>query len=134
MKTKAGAASVEGFLDSVDPARRADCDALVAMMKGVTRSKPVMWGPAIIGFGKRTLVYESGRELEWFQLGFSPRKAQLSLYLLGLTAKRPELTSLGKHTLSKGCLYIKRLSDVDTAVLKKLMKAVASAKPLSAPK
>jgi hypothetical protein len=134
MKTTAGAASVQDFLDGLDPARRADSDALVALMKSVTRAKPVMWGPAIIGFGKRTLVYDSGRQLEWFQLGFSPRKARLSLYLMGLHAKRPELETLGKHKLSKGCLYIKRLSDVDTAVLKKLMKAVASAKPLSAPR
>jgi hypothetical protein len=134
MKTKAEKASVKGFLDGVEPTRRDDCDALIAMMSAVTRADPVMWGPAIIGFGQRRLVYGSGRELDWFQLGFSPRKGQLSLYLMGLEASHPDLKSLGKHTLTKGCLYVKRLSDIDSAVLRSLMETVTGTEPLIAPR
>jgi hypothetical protein len=123
VKTKAEKASVAAFLKTVDAARRDDCEAIVAMMSKATGAKPVMYGKAIIGFGQRTLVYPNGRELDWFQLGFSPRKADLTLY--GLDLKPAALKKLGKHTRGKGCLYVKRLADVDVAVLKKMLEAAA---------
>jgi hypothetical protein len=123
VKTKAEKASVAAFLKTVDAERRDDCEAIVAMMTRATGAKPVMYGKAIIGFGKRTLVYPNGRELDWFQLGFSPRKADLTLY--GLDLQPAALKKLGKHTRGKGCLYVKRLADVDVSVLKTMLERAA---------
>jgi hypothetical protein len=123
VKTKAEKASVAAFLKTVDAARRDDCEAIVAMMEQATGAKPVMYGKAIIGFGARKLVYPNGRELDWFQLGFSPRKSDLTVY--GLDLKDAALKKLGKHTCGKGCLYVKRLDDVDVTVLKAMLKRAA---------
>jgi hypothetical protein len=93
------------------------------MYKGVTGEEPKMWGPAIVGFGNRVLKYETGREFDWMIAGFSPRKANMTLYVICDSPKQPELLAkLGKHTSSVSCLYIKRLSDVDEKVLEKVIK------------
>jgi hypothetical protein len=82
-----------------------------------------MWGPSIIGFGHRVLKYESGREFDWMIAAFSPRKANLTLYVIADSPKQPELLAkLGKHTVSKACLYVKRLADIDEKVLEELIK------------
>jgi hypothetical protein len=126
LKTQATKASVTKFIDGIpDDERRKDCKALVAMMKKSTKASPVMWGPAIIGFGDHEYTGASGKPTKWFKVGFSPRKAALSLYLMG--GKDKELLGrLGKVTVSgtnmdAGCLYIKRMSDVDQRVLQKLI-------------
>jgi Domain of unknown function (DU1801) len=130
LKTKPRKASVAAFLKTVSAERRADCEALVAMMKQATRADPMMWGPSIIGFGDHHYVYESGRESDWFEIGFSPRKSDLTLYLMGgLGIHEGALAKLGKHKRGGGCLYLKQLADVDQAVLKSMMKtAVANLK------
>jgi len=122
-KTRKTEASVEKFLSGLDAERQADCRKLAAMLKRVTKAEPKMWGANIVGFGDHHLVYESGRELDWFLAGFSPRKAALTLYMMGgatldaATAKR-----LGKHEKGGGCLYIRRLSDVDGKVLEEIVR------------
>lgn len=120
LKTKATTASVAAFLDSIeDDTRRKDCKEIVAMMKKATNKKPVMWGPAIVGFGDHEYTGAS-RTSKWFEAGFSPRKAALTLYLMG--GKDQELLAkLGAHSLGGGCLYIKRLDDVDKPTLQKLI-------------
>ena len=124
LKTKLTGASVSGFIERLpDEARRADCRELVKLMRKVTRSKPAMWGPSIVGFGRQTLHYASGRDLDWFLAGFSPRKQDLVLYLLGGYAGQSTLLRrLGKHKIGKSCLYIKRLEDVDLKVLERLIE------------
>jgi hypothetical protein len=122
-KTKATAASVPKFLAGLDAARRADCEALVAMLRKVTKAEPKMWGPSIVGFGDHHLRYESGREVDWFLAGFSPRKSDLTIYLMGGARSDGELLGrLGKHRVGGGCLYIKRLSDVDAGVLEQIAR------------
>lgn len=122
-KTKATTASVTDFLDKVRDTRvRNDCFALVKMMQAVTRKEPVMWGSAIIGFGTYHYVYESGREGDTVLIGFSPRKQNISMYMMcSLDKLKGELLALGKHKTGGGCLYIKSLGDVDTAALKRLL-------------
>ena len=127
MKTKPTDQSVAEFLNEVsDEERRADCFQVAKIMEEITGEKPKMWGSSIIGFGNK--VYTSpatGREVDWMKIGFSPRKANLTLY--GLMIQSPEqakhFDKLGKYKTGKGCLYIKRLSDVDEPVLEKLIKA-----------
>lgn len=130
LKTRKTTASVADFLESIaDERQRADAGKIAAMMKQVTKAAPKMWGPAIIGFGSRTLKYPNGRELDWFSIGFSPRKQALTLYIgIGdsFAGKDELLKKLGKHKTGKGCLYIRALDDIDTAVLKKLLAAAAS--------
>jgi hypothetical protein len=124
LKTQKTEASVEGFLNSIaDEQKRADSFVVADMMSQLTGAPPKMWGPAIVGFGSRVLKYDSGRELDWMQIGFSPRKANLTFYIgIGeATGIEDLLGKLGKHTTGKGCLYVKRLSDVDPGVLKKLI-------------
>jgi len=126
LKTKATKGSVEKFLDGLDADRRKDCETLVRMLSRVTKAAPKMWGTAIVGFGDHHLKYESGRELDWFVAGFSPRKRDLTLYLVG----RPPLDGnlgkrLGKHSTGKGCLYIRRLADVDLDVLEEIARQAA---------
>ncbi len=121
-KTKPTEVSVTGFLEAVaDEGRRADAKALVKLMQNATKEKPKMWGPAIVGFGSYHYKYESGREGDAPLVGFSPRKAALVLYGLGslsaLDPADPQRTRLGKHTTGKGCVYIKKLADVDAKVL-----------------
>ena len=127
LKTKKNDASVTKFLDSVaDAQKRADAYVLLDMMSKATKTEPKMWGSAIVGFGDYHYVSPAtGREGDWFLVGFSPRKANLTLYAMGGSWKQhPELLAqLGKHSLGGGCLYIKRMNDVDRAVLKKLIAA-----------
>lgn len=124
-KTQATKASVTAFINSIeDDSRRRDCKALVAMMQKATNAKPVMWGPAIIGFGDHEYTGASGKPTKWFKAGFSPRKAALSLYLMGgkdaaLLAKLGPTTT--STTMAAGCLYIKKLDDVDQSTLQKLI-------------
>ncbi|GAB4453097.1 MAG: hypothetical protein OHK0029_05220 [Armatimonadaceae bacterium] len=121
MKTQRTDASVEDFLQALSPERQADCRALVERMREVTGEEPALWGENIIGFGSYHYRYASGREGDWFLLGFSPRKQNLTLYLSYTLAENTELLEkLGKHTIGKSCLYIKRLSDVDADVLTEL--------------
>jgi len=124
LKTKATTASVSGFLASVkDEQRRNDCLTLVKMLQQVTRAEPKMWGTSIVGFGDYRYVYETGRELDWFLVGFSPRKEALTLYLMpGSVEFAAALKTLGKHKTGKGCLYIKKLADVDERSLKTLVQ------------
>ena len=121
LKTKKTRASVATFLQSVDESRRADCETLVKIMKQATKAEPVMWGPSIIGFGDLRYKGASG-EMDWFVTGFSPRKRDLTLYLMPGVQRYPGLLAkLGKHSTGKSCLYIKRLADVDMAVLEELV-------------
>lgn len=123
LKTKKTEQSVEEFLNTLtDEQAREDCFALVKLMQKVTKAKPKMWGPAIVGFGDYHYKYESGRENDWFYVGFSPRKQNLALYGLSI-ARQPELMQkLGKHKTGKSCLYIKTLTDIDLKVLKELVE------------
>ncbi len=102
---------------------RSDCLTLAKLMTQATGAKPKMWGSAIVGFGSCHLRYASGRELDWFTTGFSPRKQNLTLYVIGgFTQYGTLLKKLGKHSLGKGCLYIKRLDEVHLPTLKKLIQ------------
>ncbi len=122
-KTQKSKASVESYLQTLDDDRRADCEQLTEIMRTITKDDGAMWGPAIAGFGHTHLVYETGREMDWFQVGFSSRKAALSLYLMGNFETRESLLNeLGPHKHGKGCLYIKRLDDVHLPTLKKLIR------------
>ena len=124
-KTKATKVSVAAFIDTItDQNRRADAKALVKLMQKAAGEKPKMWGPSIIGFGSYHYTYDSGREGDMPVVAFSPRKAATVLY--GLSDAEALLPKLGKHTRGKGCLYIKKLADVDQKVLETMAaKAVA---------
>ncbi len=124
LKTKETISNVEDFINKIeDEQKREDSREIAALMEKATGEKPKMWGDAIIGFGNRQLKYESGRELDWMKIGFSPRKANLTLYLTnGDLMNAGLLAKLGKHKLGKGCLYFKRLSDIDKTVLENLIK------------
>jgi hypothetical protein len=122
-KTRPTGADVEAFLDAVpDEIRQADARALCALLARVTGQPAVMWGKAIVGFGQQRLRYDSGRELDWMVIGFSPRKASTTIYLSGgLDAYADLLGRLGNHTTGGGCLYVKRLADVNPAVLEAIL-------------
>ncbi len=124
LKTKQTQASVEDFLDKIaDETARDDSRKITEMMEKATGAKPKIWGANIVGFGEKHLKYDSGRELDWMEIGFSPRKTNLTLYLnLGDDWEAGLLANLGKHKLGKGCLYFKRLSDVDEEVLEKIIE------------
>jgi len=124
LKTTKMGGSVAGFLEAIpDEERRADCRAVAAMMRKATGAAPRMWGTTVVGFGDWHYVYESGREGEWFKTGFAPRKADLTLYFMsGLPQYQGLLRKLGKHSIGKGCLHIKRLADVDRKVLAELIE------------
>lgn len=124
-KTKETNASVAAFLKRVTPEeRREDCQTVLEMMKQATRSEPKMWGTSIVGFGNYHYKYASGREGDMCLTGFSPRKQDLTLYLMGAFDEREGLLAkLGKHKTGKVCVYIKRLADVDLKVLKQLISA-----------
>lgn len=123
LKTKKTNVSVEKFLGAVkDDQTRKDCQAIVKMMQKATGAAPKMWGPSIVGFGDYHYRYASGREGDWFLTGFSPRKGQLSLYIMSGFRRYPELMKkLGKYKTGVSCLYVKRLADVDTKVLNELI-------------
>ena len=106
-----------------DPQQRKDCKQLVKMMKAATGEKAVMWGPAIVGFGTYHYKYASGREGDFLVVGFAPRKTQLSIYVSCDIQKHADLLAkLGKHKTGKGCLYVKKLEDVDRDVLEQLIQ------------
>ena len=125
LKTKVNDASVAKFLDSVgDEQARNDSFEILKMMKQATKEEPKMWGASIVGFGSYHYKGKSGREGDWMLIGFSPRKQNLTLYLMGgFDTHADLLNKLGKFTTGKGCLYIKKLDDVDKKVLKELMQA-----------
>lgn len=124
IKTKETSASVADFIDAIaDEEKRKDCHAVLAIMKKATKEEPKMWGSSMIGFGnKRYKSPATGREVDWFRIGFSPRKANLSLHLIIDMKKHAEvLAKLGKHKTGSGCLYINKLADVDTKILEKIV-------------
>lgn len=131
LKTKENEASVEDFLNSVtDQEKRKDSFAILKMMEKATKQKPKMWGASLIGFGNK--IFKSpvtGREVEWFKIGFSPRKTSLSLHLI-LDLKKHEaiFQKLGKHKTGAGCVYINKLSDVDTKILEQIILIAADSK------
>ncbi len=133
-KTQQTAASVDEFLASVeDETRREDARTLLELMREVTGEEAVMWGPSIVGFGHQQMVYDRGREVDWFHVGFSPRKQSLTLYIMdGFDEYEGLLSRLGKHSTGKSCLYVKRLDDVDTEVLTDLIgKSVAQVRSMA---
>lgn len=136
LKTKLNDASVDDFLNGIeDEQKRKDCYAVLKLMKQVTKAEPKMWGSSIVGFGAYHYTYASGQEADWPLTGFSPRKQNLTLYIAsGFEQYDDLLTKLGKHSTGKSCLYIKRLADVDAAVLKELVtQSVAHMKATNPP-
>ena len=129
-KTKPTAVSVTAFVNALaEPTKRSDAKALIGLMKRATGESPKMWGPSIIGFGTHHYKYESGREGDTVLVGFSPRKPATVLYgVIGSQNAASLLAKLGKHTTGKGCLYIKKLSDVDPKVLEQLIVGSVAAK------
>ena len=124
LKTKATKVSVKDFLKSVtDAQKKKDSLVLIDMMTKITKEKPKMWGPSIIGFGSYHYKYESGHEGDMCVVGFSPRKAAISIYISAGFEKRDSLLKkLGKHKSAVACLYVKKLADVDLKVLEDLIK------------
>lgn len=122
LKTKKNDASVEDFLNLImDEQKRKDCFEISKMMQKATKQKPKMWGPSIVGFGEYHYVYASGHEGDMCKVGFSPRKQNITLYLMEYIGNHPLIQKLGKCKTSKACLYINKLSDVDKDVLQKLI-------------
>lgn len=128
LKTKPNDASVDAFIESIpDEGKRRDSRAILDLMREVTGSEPKMWGESIIGFGDHHYTYASGREGDWFTVGFSPRKQNLTLYLTQGFEQHTELLSkLGKHKLGKACLYINKLADIDLPTLRRLIEIAAA--------
>lgn len=124
-KTKPTTSSAGAFIDALtDPTRRADAKLLVQLMQRASGETPTMWGPSIIGFGTCHYKYDSGREGDTPLIGFSPRKTASVLYnVLGSSDADVLLAKLGKHTTGKGCLYIKKLEDVNATVLETLVRS-----------
>jgi hypothetical protein len=124
LKTKPTESSVAAFLDGIgDERRRKDAFTVLALMKKATKAEPKMWGGSIVGFGTRHYEYASGRTGDWFVMGLSPRKAALTLYLMGgLEPHGALLKSLGKHKRGKGCLYIQDLDEIDIPTLTALVR------------
>lgn len=123
-KTKPTDASADDVIAAVaDERRRADAQQALALMREVTGVEPVVWGPSMIGFGTMPYTTADGKEREWFRVGLAPRKAALTLYGLVFYGSNQDLLErLGTHTTGKGCLYVKRLSDVDESVLRELVE------------
>jgi len=128
LKTKRNKKSVKVFLNSIaDEKKRNDSFKLLELMKQLTKEKPVMWGDSIIGFGKYHYIYDSGREGDFFLTGFSPRKQNLTIYVIsGFKEFSDSLKKLGKHKTSVSCLYVKNLDDIDLTILKKIIKKSVS--------
>lgn len=122
-KTKPTTKSVDEYLANIeDEERRSDCMAIAALMQAVTKQPPVMWGTSIVGFGHYSYTYESGHSGESCRTGFSSRKCDISIYLMASSPDRADLLNkLGKHKMGKSCLYVRRLSEIDTKILKKLI-------------
>lgn len=130
VKTSQNETSVASFMDSVEgDQKRKDADILLNMMKKVTKQEPKMWGGSIIGFGKEIVTSPtSGRQVEWFHVGFSPRKANLSIMVNNVKLHAEALKLLGKHKLGGGCIYINKLADVDLKVLEQIVKETVKGK------
>ena len=124
LKTAPTGASVKAFVDAIDEdGRRTDARRLVKLMREATGAPPRMWGPSIVGFGEYHYRYASGREGNWFLAGFSPRKRELSIYVMsGFEGHEALLGRLGRHRAGKSCLYVKRLADLDMEVLGTLVR------------
>lgn len=124
LKTKKSDASVEDFLNGIpDEKKRQDSFAILALMKEVTQAEPKMWGDSIVGFGHYRYKYATGREGDWFLAGFSPRKQNLTLYIMaGFADYEALLGKLGKYKTGKSCLYINKLQDVNMGTLKELVQ------------
>ena len=124
IKTRPTDASVAAFLDAIaDNVRRADAFRVLELFRRVTGEEAVMWGTAIVGFGNQPVKYADGREMDWPMVGFSPRKQNMTLYVISGSPTQPDLLGkLGPHSTGKSCLYIKRLADVDEKVLEKIVK------------
>jgi hypothetical protein len=135
-KTKPTAQGVASFIKEIpDPQIREDCFAIAKLMKEATRSEPLMWGAAIVGFGTRRIQYAGGREGDWPLIAFSPRKQNLTLYVMSGSGSHTELLKkLGKHKVAGSCLHIKRLSDIDLPTLKKLIRESVKQKKRGAQK
>jgi hypothetical protein len=123
IKTKQNEASVESFIDSIaDEQKRKDSYVVLRLMEKAMKEKAKMWGASMIGFGNvRYKSPATGREVDWFKIGFSPRKANLSLHLIDLKRHEEALRKLGKHKVGSGCVYINKLEDVDIKVLEKMI-------------
>ena len=124
LKTKQNDQSVLKFLNGItDENRRQECFSILEMMQKAIKEEPKMWGTSIVGFGNYHYVYESGREGDWFVIGFSPRKQSLTLYFMsGIERYKALLKKLGRHKIGKGCLYINHLGDIDPSVLKEIVE------------
>jgi hypothetical protein len=128
LKTKPTGASVAHFISAIpDPVRRGDCRTLVSLMRRATGARAEMWGPSIVGFGHFHYRYGSGREGDWFLAGFSPRKQDLTVYVVGGLRDAALLAKLGRHKASTGCLYLRALAEVDLTVLETLVTRSAAA-------
>jgi len=128
LKTKPTDVSVDSFLDDIEhPVRRADGNALREMMERATGEPATMWGPTIVGFGTYHYRYASGHEGDMCRVGFSPRAANLVLYVGGFPEYETLLAKLGKHKRSKACLYVNKLADVDLAVLEDIVRRTYAA-------
>lgn len=124
LKTQPTESSVDEFLAGVDEERAEDCRTLLDLMSEATGEPPKMWGPSIVGFGSYRYEYDSGRSGDWFLTGFSPRKRNLTLYIMAGFDRYDDLMErLGKHSTGKSCLYVKRLADIDMDVLGELVQA-----------
>ena len=130
VKTTENSSSVEDFISSVkDEQKRKDSFILLKLMQKISKEEPKMWGGSLIGFGKlRYKSPASGREVDWFKIGFSPRKANLSLYFMNLQVHANSLKKLGKHKTGAGCLYINKLDEIDIKVLEEMMIATLKGK------
>ena len=128
LKTKPNNKDVTQFLNSVtDEKKKQDSYKILQLMKEITKEEPKMWGESIVGFGTYHYKYATGREGDWFVTGFSPRKQNLTLYLMcGLDINKDRLRKLGKYKKGKACVYIKKLEDVDIAVLKDMIRATVN--------
>lgn len=127
-KTQKTAVSVDKFVSSIkDEQQRTDSRELIALMKSVTRQEPKIWGTRLVGFGDYHYKYDSGREGDFFQIGFAPRKGSMVLYFMsGLPQYKSRLEKVGKFKVGKGCLYIKKLDDVNRRELRSLLKQSVS--------
>jgi hypothetical protein len=122
LKTKKTELSVQSFINKIpQEQKRKDALVILDLMEKVTGAKGKMWGTAIIGFGDRVLKYESGRELDWFIMGFSPRKQNFALYISGAVKQQAQLKKLGKYKTGKSCLYINKLEEVNLPVFKEII-------------
>jgi hypothetical protein len=125
IKTKETNSSIDDFINGLnDEQQRKDSIQIITMMQKLSKEKPKMWGSSLIGFGKKRYASpRTGREVDWFKIGFSPRKANLSIHLvLDINANTELLTKLGKHKTGAGCLYVKKLEDIDVKVLETLIR------------